>query len=127
MISNRESARRSRMRKQKHLDDLMSQVAQLRKDNQQIITNINITTQHYLTVEADNSVLRAQLDELSNMLQSLNDIIHFINTTTTTNNGGFNGDDNSNLLMMNGNGMFNHLSVLNQPIMVSPAVEMYQW
>ncbi|XP_047150266.1 bZIP transcription factor 44-like [Vigna umbellata] len=38
MTSNRESAQRSRMRKEKHLDDLVTQVAQLRKENQQILT-----------------------------------------------------------------------------------------
>ena len=48
------------MRKQKHLDDLVAQVAQLKKENHQIITRINITTQHYLNVESDNSILRAQ-------------------------------------------------------------------
>ncbi|KAJ4963480.1 hypothetical protein NE237_023419 [Protea cynaroides] len=79
MQSNRESARRSRMRKQKHLDDLMAQVAQLRKENNQILTRMNITTQHYLAMEAENSVLRAQMGELSNTLQSLNEIINYIN------------------------------------------------
>nr|GMD93762.1 bZIP transcription factor 44 [Ipomoea batatas] len=47
--------------KQKHLDDMVSQVAQLRKDNAQILNNINHTTQHYLKVERENSVLRAQV------------------------------------------------------------------
>ncbi|KAK6939433.1 Basic-leucine zipper domain [Dillenia turbinata] len=80
MQSNRESAKRSRMRKQKHMDDLMAQVAHLRNENNQILATINITTQHYLTVEAENSVLRAQMAELSNRLDSLNEILNYINT-----------------------------------------------
>ncbi|KAL3515140.1 hypothetical protein ACH5RR_022042 [Cinchona calisaya] len=79
MISNRESARRSRMRKQKHLDELMVQVTELRKENSQIIATMNVTTQQYLNVEAENSVLKAQVAELSHRLQSLNEIIHFLN------------------------------------------------
>jgi chromosome segregation ATPase len=85
MLSNRESARRSRMRKQKHLNDLMEQVAQLRKENNHILTTISVTTQHFVNVEAENSVLRAQMGELSQRLQSLNDILSYMNT----NNGGF--------------------------------------
>ncbi|GMI91281.1 basic leucine-zipper 44 [Hibiscus trionum] len=77
--SNRESARRSRMRKQQHLDDLMSQMTQLSKDNNQILTSINFTTHHYLTIEAENSVLRAQMMELSQRLDSLNQILSCLN------------------------------------------------
>ncbi|KAJ1378869.1 Basic-leucine zipper domain [Sesbania bispinosa] len=80
--SNRESARRSRMRKQNHLEDLTNQVSKLTKDNGEILTNINITTQHYLNVEAENSILRAQMGELNQRLQSLNDILNFIKTNT---------------------------------------------
>lgn len=83
MQSNRESARRSRQRKQNHLDELMAQAAQLRKENNQIVMNTNMTTQQYLKVEAENSVMRAQMDELSQRLQSLNEILDYINTTTT--------------------------------------------
>lgn len=79
MISNRESARRSRMRKQKHLDDLMTQLSQLRKENNQIISSMSLTTQHYHNVEAENSILRAQVAELSHRLQSLNEIINCLN------------------------------------------------
>ncbi|KAL7596082.1 hypothetical protein Lser_V15G28342 [Lactuca serriola] len=78
MISNRESARRSRKRKQKHLDDLKSQLNQLRNENNQIISSVSITTQHYISVEAENSVLRAQVAELSHRLQSLNEMIAFM-------------------------------------------------
>ncbi|XVF62104.1 hypothetical protein PTKIN_Ptkin08bG0190600 [Pterospermum kingtungense] len=81
MVSNRESARRSRIRKQKLLDDLTGQVSQLTKDNNQILTSIDITTQLYTNVEAENSVLRAQMAELSARLQSLNEIVDFINSS----------------------------------------------
>lgn len=74
MQSNRESARRSRMRKQKHLDDLMVQLSDLRKTNSQVMNSINVTTQHLLKVEAENCVIRAQMSELSSRLQSLNEI-----------------------------------------------------
>ncbi|GMJ00062.1 hypothetical protein HRI_003675400 [Hibiscus trionum] len=79
MVLNREYARRSRMRKQKHLDDIMARVIQLRKDNDQILTSIDVTSQHYLRVKAENSVLRTQANLLSHRLQSLNQIISFLN------------------------------------------------
>ncbi|KAG5624957.1 hypothetical protein H5410_010175 [Solanum commersonii] len=85
MISNRESARRSRMRKQKHLDDLMGQVTSLRRENNQILTSMNVTTQHYLNVEAENSILRAQLSELSRRLESLNEIIAVLDANNNCN------------------------------------------
>ncbi|XP_023551992.1 bZIP transcription factor 44-like [Cucurbita pepo subsp. pepo] len=82
MISNRESARRSRMRKQKQLDDLTSQASLLKTENEQIAVNFNFTTQLYLNLEAENSVLRAQMAELRHRLDSLNEIISFIKSST---------------------------------------------
>ena len=119
--SNRESARRSRMRKQTHLDDLMSQVCKLTKDNGEILTSIDITTQHYLSVEAENSILRAQLGELSQRLQSLNDIISLINTTTA---GAYERDcylPSAENFIINPMNMFH----LNQPI--SASADIFQW
>lgn len=81
MISNRESARRSRMRKQKLSDDLTSQVNQFKEQNNQIATNINMMTHLFLNVEAENSILRAQLVELNQRLQSLNEIISCTNSS----------------------------------------------
>ncbi|KAL8166086.1 hypothetical protein V2J09_007585 [Rumex salicifolius] len=82
MESNRESARRSRMRKQKHLDDLTVQISDLRMKNTQILNTISFTTQQFLNVEAENSVLRAQMAELSHRLDSLNDILGFIHASS---------------------------------------------
>ncbi|CAI9781950.1 unnamed protein product [Fraxinus pennsylvanica] len=90
MISNRESARRSRLRKQEQLDDLVAKVSQFRKEINQIIPRMNFTTQYYLNIEAENSILRAQTAELSHRLQSLNEIINFLNA----NNGGFGIEEN---------------------------------
>ncbi|PNX71748.1 ocs element-binding factor 1-like protein [Trifolium pratense] len=122
MISNRESARRSRMRKQKHLDDLVSQVSKLRKENQEILTSVNITTQQCLSVEAENSVLKAQMNELSNRLESLNEIVGAMNSS----NGVFGA---STTFVEPNNGFFfnslNNMSYMNQPIMASADILQY--
>ncbi|CAL9083950.1 unnamed protein product [Musa textilis] len=89
MMSNRESARRSRMRKQKHLDDLTAQANQLRKENSQILSSLALTTQQCFAVEADNSVLRTQTMELTHRLQSLNEILLFLHGSNTTVGNGF--------------------------------------
>ncbi|KAL5557984.1 hypothetical protein UlMin_034195 [Ulmus minor] len=111
MESNRESARRSRMRKQQHLDELVAQVAQLRKENNQILTSINITTQHLVNVDSENSVLRAQMAELTHRLQSLNDILNYINSS--------NGVFESETLQTGHETFVNPMNLvyLNQPIM----------
>lgn len=122
MISNRESARRSRMRKQKHLDDLMAQVAQMGKENHQLITSINITTQHYMNIESENSVLRAQLDELTHRLHSLNEIISFLDASNNNNNAAaavFEAASMINEPVLDNFMNPLNLSYLNQPIMAS--------
>ncbi|VVA99457.1 unnamed protein product [Arabis nemorensis] len=78
MLSNRESARRSRMRKQKHVDDLTAQINQLSNDNRQILTSLTVTSQLYMKIQAENSVLTAQMSELTTRLESLNEIVDLV-------------------------------------------------
>lgn len=78
-LSNRESARRSRMKKKKNLDDLIENVNRLKKDNAQMQTTLKATSQQYLAVDAENSVLITQMMELSTRLQSLNEILDCMN------------------------------------------------
>ncbi|EOA17614.1 hypothetical protein CARUB_v10005978mg [Capsella rubella] len=123
MLSNRESARRSRMKKQKLLDDLTAQVNHLKKENSDIVTSVSITTQHYLTVEAENSVLRAQLDELNHRLQSLNDIIEFLDSSNN------NGMCSNPLVGLECDDFFvnqmNMSYMMNQPLMASSDALLY--
>ncbi|KAF3490351.1 hypothetical protein F2Q69_00057900 [Brassica cretica] len=122
MLSNRESARRSRKKKQKLLDDLTAQVNQLKKENSEIVTSVSITTQHYLTVEAENSVLRAQLDELSHRLESLNDIIGFLDNTTGVCSNTLSGPESDDFLAS----QFNmNMFYMNQPLMPSSDALLY--
>ncbi|KAJ9559977.1 hypothetical protein OSB04_005137 [Centaurea solstitialis] len=115
MQSNRESARRSRMRKQQQLNELLAESDKLKKDNAQISSTIDVTAQQFVRIEADNSVLRAQVSELSQRLDSLNEIIDFINANAVNSNE-FDFVENSNpwnMMMMD----FNHN--IQQPIMAS--------
>ncbi|CAN4110965.1 unnamed protein product [Withania somnifera] len=76
MISNRESARRSRMKKQKLLQDLTAEVSRLQAANKNIITKIDETNERYAIFVAQNNVLKAQVMELTDRLRYLNDVIN---------------------------------------------------
>ncbi|KAM0881771.1 hypothetical protein ACQ4PT_032726 [Festuca glaucescens] len=84
MLSNRESARRSRMRKQRHLDDLAAQAAHLRRENAHVSAALGLTARGLLAVDADNAVLRTQATELSARLNSLEEIIACMNATANS-------------------------------------------
>ncbi|KAL2934889.1 bZIP transcription factor 53 [Bienertia sinuspersici] len=78
MLSNRESARRSRMRKQQHLDELLKEVNNLKSQNSEVAYKIDAVTQRYTGVESENNVLRAQMMELTDRLRSLNSVLEFM-------------------------------------------------
>ncbi|KAJ8430832.1 hypothetical protein Cgig2_034159 [Carnegiea gigantea] len=71
MISNRESARRSRMRKQRHLDELWSQVVWLRSENHQLIDKLNRVTESHDRVLQENVQLKEEASELRQMLTDM--------------------------------------------------------
>ncbi|KAL5725657.1 hypothetical protein ACHQM5_008776 [Ranunculus cassubicifolius] len=71
MISNRESARRSRMRKQRHLDELWSQVVRLRTENRQLIDKLNHVADSHDKVLEENTRLREETSELRQILSDM--------------------------------------------------------
>ncbi|KAF7808975.1 basic leucine zipper 43-like [Senna tora] len=71
MISNRESARRSRMRKQKHLDELWSQVVRLRNENHNLIDKLNHVSESHDRVLQENARLKEEASDLRQMLADL--------------------------------------------------------
>lgn len=71
MLSNRESARRSRLRKQQHLDELRAQVAHLRAENTDMMARYGIASQRYSQITGENVVLRAHAADLSRKLHQV--------------------------------------------------------
>uniref|UniRef100_A0A5B6YGT8 Putative basic leucine zipper 43 n=1 Tax=Davidia involucrata TaxID=16924 RepID=A0A5B6YGT8_DAVIN len=71
MISNRESARRSRMRKQKHLDELWSQVVRLRTENHNLIDKLNHVSECHDRVLQENARLKEETSDLRQMITDL--------------------------------------------------------
>lgn len=77
MASNRESARRSRMRKQKHLEDLRHQLNRLRSENRDITNRLAVLSHHCHLLWRDNNRLRAESVLLSRRLSDLRRVLVF--------------------------------------------------
>ncbi|KAJ4843039.1 hypothetical protein Tsubulata_037509 [Turnera subulata] len=75
MISNRESARRSRQRKAQQMEDLVAESSKLKAENAQLSQGISAAMQRYMEMESANNVLRAQKMELTERLQALESVL----------------------------------------------------
>ena len=101
MLSNRESARRSRLRKQQHLDELRGHVAQLRSENGQMLTRFNLASQHLTHISEENRQLRSEAMNLSHQLQRLHHIV--VSHRNSSNNIFQVGSNSNNKLGASGN------------------------
>ncbi|KAL5057436.1 hypothetical protein RYX36_029040 [Vicia faba] len=71
-MSNNKSARRSRMRKKKQIEDLTEEACRLKNENDRLKKNIKATEDAYAEMEDTNSVVRVQTMKLSDRLLFLN-------------------------------------------------------
>ncbi|XP_039055338.1 basic leucine zipper 4-like [Hibiscus syriacus] len=70
-ISNRESARRSRLRKKRHLENLTDQVNRLNVENRQLKNRLSLVINQYHVVWVENEVLRSESEALWAKLMDL--------------------------------------------------------
>lgn len=75
MISNRESARRSRMRKQKHLENLRAQVNRLRVENRELKNRLRLASHHCHLVQTENHRLQSEELHLRRKLSDYHGIL----------------------------------------------------
>ncbi|KAL9341263.1 hypothetical protein Peur_067482 [Populus x canadensis] len=75
MVSNRESARRSRMRKQKHMDNLRNQGNRLRVENRELTNRLRIVLYHCHSVRTENDWLRSEYSMLRKKLSETRQIL----------------------------------------------------
>ncbi|XVE82253.1 hypothetical protein DITRI_Ditri15bG0133300 [Diplodiscus trichospermus] len=71
MLSNRESARRSRMKKQKLLENLVTEVASLKVEIQKNSDRYQVLMQKTVVLDSENEFLKAQKMELAQYLRNL--------------------------------------------------------
>ncbi|XP_034690669.1 light-inducible protein CPRF2-like isoform X2 [Vitis riparia] len=71
MLSNRESARRSRRRKQEHLSELETQVSQLGVENSSLLKRLTDVNQKFNEAAVDNRVLKADVETLRTKVKEM--------------------------------------------------------
>ncbi|XP_047156961.1 basic leucine zipper 4-like [Vigna umbellata] len=77
MISNRESARRSRMRKQRHLENLRNQLNKCRVENRELNNRLQFVLHHFNRLRTENEWLRSQRTLLLQKVANLTQILIF--------------------------------------------------
>jgi len=75
MISNRESARRSRMRKKKHLENLRNQVNRLRIGNRELENRLRLVTHHGQLVRRENDRFVSESAMLRQRLWAIHQVL----------------------------------------------------
>ncbi|XP_011082101.2 basic leucine zipper 9 [Sesamum indicum] len=75
MVSNRESARRSRRRKQAHLADLEQQVEQLRGEHASLFKQVADATQQFKDATTNNRVLKSDVEALRAKVKLAEDMV----------------------------------------------------
>ncbi|CAM6022011.1 unnamed protein product [Sphagnum balticum] len=75
MLSNRESARRSRRRKQAHLSELEMQVAQLRVENTTLVKRLTDISHKFNEAAVDNRVLKSDVEALRAKVKMAEDLV----------------------------------------------------
>ncbi|CAN6243384.1 unnamed protein product [Urochloa humidicola] len=71
LASNRESARRSRVRKQRRLNDLSSQVAELLDTNQKLLIELHHIIAKHARIVRENAKLREEAADLQKRLDEM--------------------------------------------------------
>ncbi|KAL6212605.1 hypothetical protein ACLB2K_017823 [Fragaria x ananassa] len=75
MVSNRESARRSRRRKQQHLQELEGQVDILRVENSTLYRQLTDASQQYRDADTNNRVLKSDVEALRAKVKLAEDMV----------------------------------------------------
>ncbi|KAL6874032.1 hypothetical protein ACP4OV_014114 [Aristida adscensionis] len=75
MVSNRESARRSRRRKQAQLAELESQVEQLKGENATLFKQLAEANQQFTTAVTDNRILKSDVEALRVKVKMAEDMV----------------------------------------------------
>ncbi|KAK8949418.1 hypothetical protein KSP39_PZI004955 [Platanthera zijinensis] len=75
MMSNRESARRSRMRKQQHLEDLLNQLNRQREVKRELSNRLSAVAQYSIFLRFDNDRLRSEWASLHRRLAEIHRLL----------------------------------------------------
>ncbi|XP_050157904.1 basic leucine zipper 9-like [Malus sylvestris] len=85
MVSNRESARRSRRRKQAHLAELELQAEQLRRENSTLCMQLTDASQQFRDADTNNRVLKSDVEALKAKVKLAEDLVARVSITSSLN------------------------------------------